>query len=261
MTRGAVADLAVPAPLGSLLPSIYQQLDPAALGFTEALDEVLAPIWAVLDCFDSYLDPAIAPMDFVDLLAAWVGLVPDRTWSEPQIRRMVAASVELYRWRGTRRGIEQLVEAYIGVPPRSVRDSGGVAVSMDPGAVPPGEATAEVRVDILVPRSVAVDQVRLLRLLQSSVPAHVRLAVDLRREEDGSGGDQAPPVAADPTADDAAAVDLRDQLAGTTGSPGSLDPGSGAAPTPPSPLPPPSPTPQDTPPPFGGSGDEEDPGP
>ena len=58
---------------------MYQD-DSFALGFTAALDEVLAPVFNSLDNLDSYLDPELSPEDFLDWLAGWLGLVLDEDW-------------------------------------------------------------------------------------------------------------------------------------------------------------------------------------
>ena len=77
--RGMVAGLASPHPLGAALPALYQE-DAFAQRLTASLDEVLSPIFASLDGLASYLDPALAPDDFLDWLAGWVGVSLDETW-------------------------------------------------------------------------------------------------------------------------------------------------------------------------------------
>ena len=66
-----------------------------------AFDEVLAPLFTTLDCFDSYLDPELAPVDFVDWLASWVGVDIDETWTLERRRRLIQNAAVLYRIRGT----------------------------------------------------------------------------------------------------------------------------------------------------------------
>jgi phage tail-like protein len=183
VTRALVPDLPTPVPLGSMLPDIYRRHDDNVLRFTEALDEVLAPIWLALDCYEAYLDPMLAPLDFVELLAGWVGFPLDRNWSPAQTRRLVAHAVELYRRRGTRRGIEELVRAYTGVVP-VVEDSGGTVASEDPGGAAPGSAEPAVRVLVELPEQTAADLTRLTRLIAANVPAHVRVSVEIRRSAD-----------------------------------------------------------------------------
>jgi phage tail-like protein len=181
VTRALVEGLASPVPLGSLLPDVYRRHDEYILAFTAALDEVLAPVWLSLDCYDAYLDPYLAPDDFLEMLASWVGFGIDRNWSDDQTRRLVASAVELYRWRGTRRGLIDLVRAYTGVEPE-IFDSGGTTWSADPGATPPGSAEPAVRIVVDLPAGAPSDLARLTRLIASYVPAHVGVAVDVRRD-------------------------------------------------------------------------------
>jgi phage tail-like protein len=178
--RALVEDLAVPVPLGSLLPDLYRRHDDNVLRFTEALDEVVAPVWLVLDNYDAHLDPLLAPLDLVELVAGWVGFPLDRNWSPAQTRRLVATAVELYRRRGTRRGIEDLVKAYTGVVP-TISDSGGTTWSTEPGSRPPGAAEPSVRVLVELPEQAPADLAQLTRLIAANVPAHVGVSVEIRR--------------------------------------------------------------------------------
>ena len=67
------AGLATPHPLGSTLPPLYHS-DDFAQQLCAAFDDVLAPIFAILDCFPAYLDAGTAPEDMLDWLAGWIGL-------------------------------------------------------------------------------------------------------------------------------------------------------------------------------------------
>ena len=180
MSRALVDGLVTPVPLGSLLPDVYQRHDDNILAFTAALDEVIAPVWLALDCFDAYVDPMLAPNDFVAVLADWVAFPLDGNWSEEQTRRLVATAVELYRWRGTRRGLVELVKAYATVEPE-VFDSGGASWSSEPGSNPPGSPEPAVRVVVTLPRRVTLDLERLTRLIAANVPAHVAVTVEVQR--------------------------------------------------------------------------------
>ena len=163
--------------LGTLLPAVYQEYDANALRFTSALDRVLAPVWLAIDCFDAYLHPNISPDDVLTWLAGWVGVIVDDNWHDEQLRRLVTRAFELYRWRGTGKGIADLVEAYSGIRP-DVDDSGGVAVSPTPGG---GTASADIpTVVVRFPAGVLrPDEVeRVAALVASSTPAHVVSRID-----------------------------------------------------------------------------------
>ena len=71
----------------------------------------------------------MSPDDVTAWLAGWVGIVADDNWQPEQLaapRRPVPSSC--YRWRGTVKGMADLIEAYTGLRPE-VEDNGGVAVS------------------------------------------------------------------------------------------------------------------------------------
>ena len=89
--RGLVEGLTTRCPLGRLLPMLYQD-DDFALRFTSALDEVLAPALWALDDLDAYVDPGLAPPDFLEWLAAWLGIDLDQTWPEERRRTMLAGA-------------------------------------------------------------------------------------------------------------------------------------------------------------------------
>ena len=79
----------------AMLPAIYQGEE--FLGqFLAGLDDVLAPVIATLDCLHGYVDPAVAPPDFVEWLGEWVGLTLEEDWSDARRRRLVARASEMY---------------------------------------------------------------------------------------------------------------------------------------------------------------------
>lgn len=176
--RGHVGGSASPHPMGLALPAVFHA-DDLAQRFTSGLDELVAPLVSTLDCFDAYLDPRLAPADFVSWLAGWVGLVLDENWPLDRQRVLVASAVELYRWRGTRRGISEHVELYTGVAPE-IEESGGAAWSPVPGGDAPGDARPTLTVRVVVDDPAAVDAVRLDRLVAAAKPAHVSHRVEVR---------------------------------------------------------------------------------
>ena len=73
--RAAIPGLVTAQPLIGRLPALYAQ-DGFTGRFAAGFDEVLAPVLATLDCIEAYWDARLAPEDFLDLLAAWVGADP-----------------------------------------------------------------------------------------------------------------------------------------------------------------------------------------
>jgi phage tail-like protein len=95
-----------------------------------ALDEVLAPIFLVLDNVDAYFDPDVAPDDFLDLLAGWVGAENVLARNAIARRRLVGEAVQLLRWLGTPHGLKQALALYTGAEVEVV-DNGQSLASRD----------------------------------------------------------------------------------------------------------------------------------
>ena len=180
--RGLLPDLAVAHPLGEMLPSLYLD-DEFAQQLCAGLDQVLAAAVGALDSIDAYVDPALAPPDFLVWLAGWVGLLIDETWPEEQQRRFVTEAVDLYRWRGTARGLAGLVRIYVGVEPE-IAETGAVSWSSAPGGPLPGRASRvnpALLVRVRVPDPSAVDQRRLTAIVAAATPAHVPYKIEVGR--------------------------------------------------------------------------------
>ncbi|MEU8934293.1 phage tail protein [Streptomyces sp. NPDC048409] len=92
--RGAVPGLGSPYTLAQQLPAVFQE-DAVVEGVTTAWDEVLAPVVSTLDCLDTYLDPWLAPPDYLRWLAERLG-VPAGPWPVERRRAMAADAVRLH---------------------------------------------------------------------------------------------------------------------------------------------------------------------
>jgi phage tail-like protein len=184
--RGLVEGLASPHPIGSALPTLYQQ-EEFVQRFVGGFDDALAPVFCTLDNFTAYLDPALAPADFLGWLGGWLGLALDDTWTREQRRNLLERAGELFNWRGTVRGLSALIELTTGAVPEIV-ESGGVAWSTGPDDPPPGrsEPLLVVRVHATAPagadteaRTEGVDLRRLEALVAAARPAHVPFRVEV----------------------------------------------------------------------------------
>jgi phage tail-like protein len=182
VSRGTVTGLPVPRPIIELLPSIYQ--DGMFLrGFTGGLDQVWATATTTLDSLHAYLDPALAPADFVAWLGSWVGTTLDEDWPLDRRRQFVAHAVNLYAKRGTVEGLVDEIELY----------TGGSASLEDPGRVwtsrlPTGDAERQqrrsadrtVRLVVDVADGSKVNWPALQAVVRDAVPAHLPVEIELR---------------------------------------------------------------------------------
>ena len=175
--RALVAGLPSAHPLGPSLPALYQD-DDFAQRFLAGLDVVLAPIFSTLDNLDAYLDPNLAPDDFLAWLAGWVGIALDESWDESRRRAIVARAVELYRMRGTAIGLAGQVEIMTGGQVQIV-ENGATGWSVDPGGDLPGSPEPLVVVRVTVPEPKAVDAGRLDAMVAAAKPAHVLHRIEI----------------------------------------------------------------------------------
>jgi phage tail-like protein len=180
--RGTTRDVPITQPLIRRLPSLYQD-GTFIEQFTAGLDVVLAPVIATLDCLDSYIDPAVAPPDFVGWLGDWVGLRLEEDWTVERRRRLVAAAAVLFASRGTAHGLVDEIELYTGGA-SEVDDPGRVWTS----ALPTGDeerrarrsADRTVRVTVDVTNATDVNWPALQELVRDAVPAHLPVEIELR---------------------------------------------------------------------------------
>ncbi|MEV6718014.1 phage tail protein [Lentzea sp. NPDC051208] len=171
MKSGAASALRTPYPLVTLMPSVFQD-DSFTTRWTSGLDDVLAPIIASIDCLAAYLDPLLAPTDFLEWMAAWLGATLDENWPETRRRAVISQSAELYRQRGTVGGLRRHLELVTGGRVE-LRDSGGVSTSTRPGARLPGDHRPALAIRVVVPDPDLVDHRALDSLVTMVKPAHV----------------------------------------------------------------------------------------
>lgn len=172
--RGVVDGLESPHPIGHGLPALYQE-DDFTQRFVSGFDEVLAPLFATLDCLEAYLDARVTPPDFLVWLAQWVGVTLDETLPVERQRGLVAEMVRLYGSRGTVTGLRDLVRLLTGSEPEII-DSGGAAWSPVPGGAVPGGPQPHLRVRV---RGTTMDSRRLAALVAEATPAHVVADVEV----------------------------------------------------------------------------------
>ncbi|MBE9183038.1 phage tail protein [Oculatella sp. LEGE 06141] len=97
------------------LPDLYREVD--FIGrFLTIFEQAFEPVVQSFDAMWANLDPLTAPADLLPFLAHWVGWPLEPEWNPMQQRRLVRQAVELYRWRGTRKGLRLYLHWYTGLP-------------------------------------------------------------------------------------------------------------------------------------------------
>ncbi|WP_151773508.1 phage tail protein [Streptomyces abyssomicinicus] len=178
MSRAAVPGLPSRYPIGGQLPALYAD-DDFAQRFTAGLDTVLAPVFATLDNLTSYLDPRVAPADFLAWLASWVGAADDPRRPLELRREAVFRAVELHRWRGTARGLVEALRLALGVE-AEVTGDGGAVWSGTPGAALPAADPAGPLVRVRPgPGGARVDPDRVHEIVRAMCPVHTVCRVEI----------------------------------------------------------------------------------
>jgi len=103
----------------SYLPAVFQEDEESRL----FLDRFLSIFQTSFDAFDAlidtiwqYFDPFTVPDKFFPWLAAWVALPLDPGMSLDSKRTLLSTAFQSYLLRGTVAGLEQVIQAYTGVP-------------------------------------------------------------------------------------------------------------------------------------------------
>ena len=99
----------------NFLPEIYREVD--LIGrLLKIFEQAFEPDVQALDALWAYLNPLIAPNTLLPFLAHWVGWNLTPELSETQKRRLISQAMEIYRWRGTRKGLRHYLHLYTGLP-------------------------------------------------------------------------------------------------------------------------------------------------
>ena len=179
--RGMLPGLRSPFPLERQLPAMLAE-DPFVTRFLSALDEVIAPAISVIDCFDAYLDPRIAPADMVRYMGAWLLATIDDSWTEDSLRRDVSEAHLRSKWGGTARGIRDRLLPH-EVSALRIKESGKTITSSAPTDPESWQDAPEPTVTLTItPKEQGKPEVaRVTRIAQALVPAHVSLKVAVGR--------------------------------------------------------------------------------
>jgi phage tail-like protein len=181
------------------LPAVYQE-DAAPLGFLERFLANFEGFFTTteerIEHSGLLLDARTVPVEDLEWLAAWFGMVLEPQWSEAQRRFLVRYLDRFYRWRGTVPGLLAVLRVYLDGPDEAVFDDcapcGSVRLverflvrQLDgaAGSAAQGVAAAAHRFDVLVSAGLSADQSAMVdRLVATHQPAHT--ACDRRSYED-----------------------------------------------------------------------------
>lgn len=165
------------------LPAIFQEdafVGRFLLAFERILSGLKAPdaanlpaippgIEQIIAQIDSFFDPNRTPPDFLPWLAGWVATSLREDWDEPTRRRFIANIVPLYGRRGTKLGLQKMLQLYLN-PNADPQRNVDLDVQIDEPDTPPHyfvvSFTVHEKLDLARKAQIAMD------LIDREKPAH-----------------------------------------------------------------------------------------
>ncbi|RCJ39070.1 hypothetical protein A6770_39180 [Nostoc minutum NIES-26] len=99
----------------TFLPIVYQEVD-YIHRFIKIFEQAFDPVVNSFTSMWAYLDPLTAPQALLPFLAHWVDWSIDAQIDLAHQRRLIRRAVEIYRCRGTRKGLRFYLHLYTGLP-------------------------------------------------------------------------------------------------------------------------------------------------
>ena len=185
------------------LPAIYRRSDAVGRNLVRELcflfEHMFDSVEVNLNDGWRFYDPHVAPIDFLDWLSNWTAFTIDLDWPEAQKRALIKRAVDLYRIRGTKRGLALFLKLFSGHEPDikentwpfkgfRVESEGsdiGARVGLDSVILPPVDLAHCFVVTMPVPYDqVEMDMVvRIHRIIQMEKPAHTNYYLRFAEEE------------------------------------------------------------------------------
>lgn len=178
------------------LPSIYQQalddwqeaeglvdVTPFFSRYLSGFEDFYSPLSKTVDAMDRLFGPFSTPPDFLLWLGSWVCARFDSNWPEIKRRKLVADAVELYRYRGTKRGLSHFIELYTGfVPTIDDQPVSGMKLGKEAKLGKPGVKLGDIPphcfvVTVAVPDPKLINQEILHEIIRYEKPAHTAYAL------------------------------------------------------------------------------------
>jgi len=167
------------------LPGLYR--DDEFMGqFLLIFESIMKPLESTVSNLPLYFDPMVTPESLLDWLAYWVDLVLDPTWPIERRRELVKSATELYRWRGTRRGLAEYLRIYTGsipeiseyIPGMSLDDKTKLGINTQLGSSGEGHHFT-VFLELNGNNEININTVK--SIIDAQKPAHTVYTLQIRR--------------------------------------------------------------------------------
>jgi phage tail-like protein len=174
------------------LPAIYRRSDQVGRNLVRDLCFIFEHMFDSVDVNLTdgwrFYDPHVAPEEFLSWLATWTAFAADLDWPEAEKRALIKRAVDLYRIRGTKRGLMLFLRLFTGHEPEVEENTWpfkgfrieaegaevGARVALDSVILPPVElahcfvVTIPIKFESVSPETV----IRIHQIIQMEKPAH-----------------------------------------------------------------------------------------
>jgi len=169
------------------LPAIYRRNDVDGTNFIRdflwIFQDIFHSIESKIDRMSTYFDVFESPEEFLPWLASWVAFALDGEWEEAERRLFLKKAVELYRIRGTVRGLTMMLKMYTGVEAEIIENAWplegfqiGVAstIGIDSAILPPIDRAHCFIVEVPLDVEVLEDDeiIKIHQIINQERPAH-----------------------------------------------------------------------------------------
>ena len=173
------------------LPAIYSESD--FMGrFLMIFEDVLGPVEEMLENLAYYFSPGLAAEELLPWLASWLDLLLDETWPLERRRDLIKGAVELYRWRGTKKGLRDYLRTYTGVEPLITEGFGSLTLGEHSRlgwnsilGDRDSQFTFAVTLEVDDPTSFNLSQIR--SIVEAEKPAYCSYTLEIIASADGNG--------------------------------------------------------------------------
>lgn len=185
------------------LPAIYRRSDAGGRNLVRELcflfEHMFDSVERNLEDGWRFYDPHVSPVEFLDWLAGWTAFTLDLGWPETEKRALIKRAVDLYRIRGTKRGLALFLRLFTGHEPdiqentwpfKGFRVEGegaetGARVGLDSVVLPPVElahcfvVNMPIKFDDVSPEMV----IRIHQIIAMEKPAHTQYYLRFAEEQ------------------------------------------------------------------------------
>jgi phage tail-like protein len=185
------------------LPAIYRRSDAVGRNLVRDLcflfEHMFDSVEVNLNDGWRFYDPHVTPVDFLTWLSGWTAFSLDLDWPEAEKRALIKRAVDLYRIRGTKRGIALFLRLFTGHEPdieentwpfKGFRVEGegaeiGARVGLDSVIMPPVDLAHCFVVTMPIKYETVSSEmiIRIHQILQMEKPAHTHYYLRFAEEK------------------------------------------------------------------------------